>query len=450
MIVSTPIWTDRAPDYRAYYFSPRWETERTTGGEFNVLPRHSSIPKSIPPDPSVVSNALPFVSCQCLYLSPSLEITTPNSLEDTRMIRYIAFGVPPPSIMVTIMQRLSISTTTFASVTLGARILQSMIDFSDKTDWMAYGKPVDNLHSQACITPEEGSGLICTRGRLTAAIELTGYKFFLSNNISGYSFLKRTVPLVTRVASYYPQIWTKQGKIFTQKVLDLGVLELCYFVWADTMASTLLGTSPLLRYDSSICEGSNPKNHLEWMNGSPQEFIVWFSRLNDLRASKQRNGGEILVDWEKIEKDIQALETAVDRTECSSDNVARLAVVCGWKNALLIYLYVGVYGVNSSDSRVQSAVKQVIQLALVQHRTAFKRHLLAPAIFAGACARLESQRRSIMCIISSRRCSQMWILQISDFVFVLQHLWHGAAKDGRPITWDDYLRSRRAILRISE
>ncbi|KAG8748934.1 hypothetical protein FRC11_011732 [Ceratobasidium sp. 423] len=363
----------------------------------------------------------------------------------------MAFGVPPPSIMVTIMQRLSVSATTFSSMTLGARILQSMIDAMDKTDWTAYERPIDNLHWQACNTPEEGSSLICTRGRLTAAIELTGYKFFISNNTSGYAFLQRMAPLVNRVVYHYPHIWTKQGKISMQKMLDQGVLEFCSFILIDTMSSTLFGTAPLLCYDTSVCDKSNLKQPLEWMNGCPQEFIVWFSRLNNLRATKQRGGNTLPSSWETIEKDIQALEPTIDKTEFSRDNIARLAVMEGWKTALLIYLYVGIYGVTSADPRVQAAVKQIIRLFQpVEHRAAFKRHLLAPAIFAGACARLESQRRSIMCIISSRRCDRMWVLQISDFVFVLQHLWHGAAKDGLPITWDDYIRSRRAVLPINE
>ncbi|KDN42556.1 hypothetical protein RSAG8_06699, partial [Rhizoctonia solani AG-8 WAC10335] len=182
------------------------------------------------------------------------------------MVKHMAFGIPPPSIMVTIMQRLSISAITFSSMTLGARILQSMIDAVDTTDWTGYETSVDKLYWQVCNTPEEGSSLACKKGRLTAAIEvshsnqsrprlilsqLTGYKFFLSNNVSGYYFLRGLAPLVMRIAYLYPQIWTRQGKISTQKMLDLGVLELCTFIWTDTMSSALLGTVPLLGYDTS-------------------------------------------------------------------------------------------------------------------------------------------------------------------------------------------------------
>ncbi|CAE6439411.1 unnamed protein product [Rhizoctonia solani] len=365
VIISTPLWAGRPPDNYTNYLSPSLESDSYFQDGLDILPRYSVIPKSLPPDPSIVSNALPFISYQY-----------------TRMINHMAFGIPPPSIMVTIMQRLSISATTFSSMTLGAKILQTMIDAVDQTDWTAYEKSVDDLHWQACNTPEEGSSLICTRGRLTAAIELTAYKFFLSNNVSGYSFLSMIAPLVMRIAYFYPQIWTKQGKISTHKMLDLGILELCSFVWVDTMSSTLLGTVPLLGYDASICKKTNTGSLMEWMNGCPRELILWFSRLNILRGSKQHHRGKLPTEWENIEADIKKFEPVVDKTECSRDNVARLAVVEGWKTALLIYLYIGLHGVPSSDRRVQSAVKQIIGLVqFVQHRAAFKRHLLAPAIF---------------------------------------------------------------------
>lgn len=35
-----------------------------------------------------------------------------------------------------------------------------------------------------------------------------------------------------------------------------------------------------------------------------------------------------------------------------------------------------------------------------------------------------------------------------DFVPVLDHLWHGAAVNGRPIKWSDYMRSREIMLPV--
>lgn len=34
----------------------------------------------------------------------------------------------------------------------------------------------------------------------------------------------------------------------------------------------------------------------------------------------------------------------------------------------------------------------------------------------------------------------------SDFVPVLDHLWHGAGAGGRPIRWSDYIASHQSVI----
>lgn len=131
--------------------------------------------------------------------------------------------------------------------------------------------------------------------------------------------------------------------------------------------------------------------------------------------------------------------------------MARLAVHESWRHALLIYLYMGVCGVNSADPRVESSVTQIVQLInVVKHKDSFDRHLFVPCLLAGACARQESQRSVIERQLSSLRASRMWVLRSADFTSVLEHLWHGVGKDGRATTWDDYVTSRRAVLPVGE
>ncbi|CAE6519340.1 unnamed protein product [Rhizoctonia solani] len=428
ILISTPIWVSQAPGY------PNYPNSELPSQDHLEVPPRSLIPKNVPPNPVAVRNALPFIYSQY-----------------SRLIKRMAFREPPPSVMASLMERLSISATTFSLMTLGASIIQSMVDAADKTNWRAYEKPIDSLHWQTCHTPEEGSSLLCTKGRLTVAIELTAYKIFISNTALGYSFLRRAVPLATRVAYSYPQIWTKQGKISTQKLLSLDVMELCSFLWMDTMTSTLLGTTPLLCYDTASRGKLRLRHAIEWMNGCPQEFISWFARLNIARSTTRDGNNPLLTDWKMIEKEIREWEPLIDKTGFSRDTVTRLAVIEGWRNALLIYLYVGVCGMTSVDHRVQSAVKQILRLSQVAKlEVTYERHIFGPAIFAGVCARLESQRKSILRIVSFQRRSPIWVLQISDFAFILQHLWRGAARGGNPIIWDDYIRSRRAILPIYE
>ncbi|KAF8748472.1 hypothetical protein RHS01_10804 [Rhizoctonia solani] len=229
-------------------------------------------------------------------------------------------------------------------------------------------------------------------------------------------------------------------------------MELCYFVWIDVMSSALLGTTPLLHYDTTIdaSEKLRPKNLMEYFNGCPQEFISWFASISAMRSTaKQHNSHSPQIDCLPVESAIQEWGPVIDQTDLSRDAITRLAVIEGWRHALLIYLNMGVGGVTSMDPKVQSSVKQIIRLShVVKGQKLYERHMFAPAILAGACAHLESQRQSILRILVFRPHDRIWILKMSDFVRVLQHLWLGAAKGGRPIIWNDYVRSRKASFHV--
>lgn len=44
--------------------------------------------------------------------------------------------------------------------------------------------------------------------------------------------------------------------------------------------------------------------------------------------------------------------------------------------------------------------------------------------------------------------TRFWLLRSVEFVPVLDDLWHGAAANGRPIKWSDYVRSREKVLPV--
>jgi hypothetical protein len=115
------------------------------------------------------------------------------------------------------------------------------------------------------------------------------------------------------------------------------------FVWTDTISSTLFGTTPLLHYniDTFVKQKTRSRHPIEWLNGCPQEFIIWFAKLNSARSSiKQHGNHSPHIDWEVVEKEIREWEAIVDNTDLSKNTVTRLAVLEAWRQALLIYLYV--------------------------------------------------------------------------------------------------------------
>ncbi|KAF8702099.1 hypothetical protein RHS03_06448, partial [Rhizoctonia solani] len=170
------------------------------------------------------------------------------------------------------------------------------------------------------------------------------------------------------------------------------------------MSSTLLGTTPLLHYDTTIdaSEKLRSKNLMEYFNGCPQEFIAWLASISAMRSTtKQYNSHSPQIDCRPVESAIQEWGPVIDQTDLSRDAITRLAGIEGWRHAHLIYLNMvsgetktitavfinalllnqGVGGVTSMDPKVQSSVKQIIQLShLVKGQKLYERHMFAPAI----------------------------------------------------------------------
>jgi hypothetical protein len=132
-----------------------------------------------------------------------------------------------------------------------------------------------------------------------------------------------------------------------------------------------------------------------------------------------------------------------------------------------------VCGAHSDDTRVKSCIKQLLQvLGTIKQKGSSNANpsffiqylivsehwqLLSGAIIlrnweqAGICASMETHRKIVRDILSTLEGTRFWLIQASDFVPVLDHLWHGAAADGHPImiTWADYVYSRGVILPVS-
>lgn len=68
---------------------------------------------------------------------------------------------------------------------------------------------------------------------------------------------------------------------------------------------------------------------------------------------------------------------------------------------------------------------------------------------AGICACSEKHRKVVREELTDASESKIWLMRGVDFVPVLDHLWHGAAANGQPIGWGDYMRSRETMLPIA-
>ncbi|CAE6482548.1 hypothetical protein ACGC1H_000016 [Rhizoctonia solani] len=420
--------------------TPSWGVSYNTGTNSNGSSRHNSpstgcldMPRTLTLDPRVESNISPFVLSQYI-----------------RFVDKTAFRVPPPYVRDGIVLRLRSSTITFSAMSLGARIIQALIDNFDDTNWSLYASLIDQLYSDICATTNGMDDHSYLEGRLAGIVELAGFKFVTSDNAAGYELTQKATPALLRLAYCYPGIWTKRGVISPSQVMLHNKYEIFQFIWIDNISAMVLGTPTFLPYDT-MARGphrSPLQMQMEWIWGCPEEFIIQCARINTIRNSGEQYNNNL---WKDIETEIIEWKPTAEKSNDSRDAVARLAVQESWRHAMLMYLYMAVCGVNSADPRVHASVKQITKLVcMVKHTDSFDRHLFVPCLVVGACARQESQRAMVKAKLSSLRAVKMWVLRNVDFILVLEHLWHGKAKNGTAATWDDYVRSRRAILPVAE
>ncbi|KAG8734772.1 hypothetical protein FRC11_003686, partial [Ceratobasidium sp. 423] len=237
-------------------------------------------------------------------------------------------------------------------------------------------------------------------------------------------------------------------------VLHSSRHELTRFVIMDTIAALAFGIAPLIYYDTTI----HPKDHkpdqfqlLELVYACPVIALMVLARVNESRASCLMGQGTTTSEGvERYESAVRNWKPGVDYSDQPSQLVARLAVQESWRQAALIYLYMGMCGASSTDSQVEPLVRQVAQLAgTVEAGSPFETHLFIPCLIAGVAARKEKHRAILRKKIQVSQKANACLLRGADFSFVLDHLWHGAAAGGNPVTWEDYVNSRTLTLPVS-
>ncbi|QRW11203.1 Fungal specific transcription factor domain [Ceratobasidium sp. AG-Ba] len=193
---------------------------------------------------------------------------------------------------------------------------------------------------------------------------------------------------------------------------------------------------------------------IESVYGWPVEILFILGKVNAWRVSRWMGQADTkALVWQEIEGEIQNWRSPVEHDDRALNVVGRFAIYEAWRQAALIYLYMGMCMVNSADPRVETATRQVVQLAgAIESGTNLESHIFMPYLFheAGAAARLEKHRATIRSKLISARGDSLWVLPGSDAVSVLDHLWHGAGAGGAPTTWEDYVSSRLEALPLGD
>ncbi|CCO31133.1 hypothetical protein BN14_05167 [Rhizoctonia solani AG-1 IB] len=302
---------------------------------------------------------------------------------------------------------------------------------------------INQLEQKILSTLNGNPSLKGMADHLMAQLELAFIGFVTSGCALGYHLLRRARPGFLRLAATDPGLMVERsnGHLFVSfpRILNIVHQELSYFILYDIATTFALGLPPLLDYDYACNGECNPSFHsFQFVHGAPALFVEILSQVNSWRA-----GATItLDDWQVLES--RALAWRAQSLEAqggdSKGNAARLTVQESWRHITLIYIYM-------------EATTQILRLGESILGEAVSMHMLAHYVvvgMAGVGAQHEYQRSAIRRKLLSKafRGKRAWLFRGPEFSRVLDHLWQGAGAGGAPVTWDDYVWSRCAVLPI--
>ncbi|KAG9089947.1 hypothetical protein FRC06_001285 [Ceratobasidium sp. 370] len=343
------------------------------------------------------------------------------------------------------ISRLNSSSVTRWSMYLGAQIFQSIRKDGEHANVHRYTPWLDQF-GQFCVAPSNDNSLEDLTSRLSGGMELTFLKYITSNANSAYNLMRRIAPVFMHVASADPSLWPRHPSssgISLAHVLISHQYELTRFVFVETIMSLSFGIPPLVEYDTSHPVIQTPEVHpTEWVHGCPTAFAYSIIKINTWRA--QNPGGRAEPDtWQEIEA-----ATWAWRSKCDYGPDPESWRIVARADTKHLGHPQGMCGLNSHDPRVQSSTRQIGRLYdTIKANISVGIHFLVPLLLAAICTRSEIERSRLRKVIAQPN-DKAWLLKGVEFESVLDHLWHGAAADGAPITWDDYVNSRKATIHI--
>ncbi|CUA78359.1 hypothetical protein RSOLAG22IIIB_13097 [Rhizoctonia solani] len=293
-----------------------------------------------------------------------------------------------------------------------------------------------------------GSAQQNAREALDHIVEIIGVQLYSSPLSAVIRLLEDTAPVFR---SACPEPLTQ---LVNLPNLLLGPwVHLRYFAVTDVTLSITTGRPMFFRYDVEfsleLCERMTQRKTnygLTWMHGMPDELVLLFAWMNNLREEAQL-GAPISEDVvARIQDDIKGLQIVPGQAADPTLKVGRLVVQECWRQVAYIYLYMALCGTYAQDLRVEKHIKTFMKLvngiAPGRNPDAF---LVVPIMIAGIAATKLKDRETLR-----KRLSELPECKPGtcrhDSLRVLEDVWARTEGEGRPPVWEDL---RSSCLRIS-
>ncbi|CAE6472980.1 unnamed protein product [Rhizoctonia solani] len=443
VIESSPVELQELPNET--WAQPLFSMIDTYGGSYNPS-FVFNLPPTISPNPLFSGQIIDFILAQ---YEPVLEMVffrpTREMLDFARQ---------------KLIVRLQESNLTHWSMYIGARIFQALMKYGKRADLRFLEKCVQRMGEHVCSQTTRDGSLTGALHALSGGLELVFLDYMTSNSRSGYQLFKQLVPSFIRAAETLPSYLCSQ-KISLVEAFTSTNYELGRFVFIDAVTSFILGVAPTIAYDTTMpvvrtpieCNGLPGSIHpTEWMHGSPIELTALIIKISLWRAKHPDIQCAPESTWKPLEIEAWAWAPRVASPGALNEPnqmVIRMAVQEGWRHAGLIYLYMGMCGCMSDDPRVQASVRQIVQLLqILQPDLTTRSHYFIPCLIASICTPSEKHRTELRNAFVKVEEHLPWLFRALDYRNLVDHLWHGAAAGGKPVRWEDYINSRRAVMPI--
>ncbi|CAE7212355.1 unnamed protein product [Rhizoctonia solani] len=290
-----------------------------------------------------------------------------------------------------------------------------------------------------------------TQQHLSDLVHIVLLKTMMIRSSNSYQMLQSITPTFLQVVYSNPKLWpigSDFAYVSLSHILASKACDLAIFTFMDCTCAMAFGLPQHVEYDTTICPQPNSSPAIQWAYGSPVEFQAV---LIDINACRDRS--PTARDWREIERWLLTWQSRPGEQTFTDSwmMVSWYAVQESWRLALLAYLYMAVCNAPSDDSRIQSCIKQTIQVVgTIRNQRSSDAHvsLFIQYLIIGICARSEAHRGVVRDKLLAPVGTKLWLMRASDFVPVLDHLWHGAGAGGQPVKWNDYMRSREAMLPV--
>ncbi|CUA77640.1 hypothetical protein RSOLAG22IIIB_02658 [Rhizoctonia solani] len=360
----------------------------------------------------------------------------------------------PPDEQIEKLHRMAIwrlSTCGFArqGMLIDARIHESILEGNHTVHSNEFTRWIEKFEQAVRARLNESLTSYEFHERLNDILEMFFAKSRLLNAATTYELFRHVAPNFLQMIYSDPTLWPTQSDptlVSIAHLLASSSYGPAYYMLTDIMGSMIYGVPHLMDYNTDIKLFHVEPHPAEWIDCFPGEFMILLAKINACRDQRSTE------DWRNIERQLIAWEPRPKFEPKGLESwkvVAWLALQETWKQTLLMYLYLAICGVPTDDPRIQSSLRQMFQLVGTIRRQdppGSNVHFFAQCLITGICSRTEKQRRMVRERLGCAAETRFWMFRGPEIVPVLDHLWLGAGMEGKPVTWNDYLYSRRTVL----